>query len=306
VINSIDTTFEFSCPAKPDNVVFDSDKYLLCALVEDKPLEWFAWQAVNGDNYKQREVAINALGSDLEGKDFGINAIKKALEDPFWALRLEAIQALDGYSAGHSESLITLIRKRAETDNTAAVRAAAVRYLAQVRQDAELVAKEPWRKDLINVFRKALKDSSYAVVGAALEAINESNDQEALAAARELMKNRCNAELRGKISNILMAHDAPEAYDFVMESLEKAGGLTKYYLIEQFGSYLGGLSDNVKEKGIEVLKDLAQNSGAYYHRLAAYKALKAYDNRADVKAFREHLRKTETHPQLIELYRSGL
>jgi aminopeptidase N len=137
--------FEFQCPEKPLLVRFDEGNHLLKEMTFLKGIEELEFQLQ---------------------KDDVIGLKQSATEDPFWAVRRAALQAL---SPSLSAADIAFLEKRA-LDPKSAVRVAALRSLGDLHE-----------RSLGSFFEERYKaDDSYLVEAEALRSIGKCKDSSAI------------------------------------------------------------------------------------------------------------------------------
>jgi aminopeptidase N len=132
-----DESFSLPCPQKPLLVHFDEEELLLKELSFEKSKEELLYQLVH-DNAIGRMDAIAALKPSAADPRVAAALRKSATDDPFWAVRRDAIFPTDA----------SFLRLRATHDRSSAVRTAALAALGQLR-DASLAVffEERFRAD---------------------------------------------------------------------------------------------------------------------------------------------------------------
>jgi aminopeptidase N len=173
--------FEFQCAEKPVLVRFDEGNHLLKEMAFPKTVGELEFQ-LQKDDVLGRMWAAAQLSQHVA--DSGVpNALKQsATEDPFWAVRRAAIQAL---SPSLSAADIAFLEKRA-LDPKSAVRVAALRALGDLHE-----------RSLGSYFQERYKsDESYLVEAEALRSIGKCNDPSALPFLQE-------ASLRASPENVI-------------------------------------------------------------------------------------------------------
>jgi aminopeptidase N len=146
--------FEFPCPSKPLDVIFDDGHHLLKELIFPKDFEELAFEIKNADAVGRMRAAVE-IGRHPRGLPVLIDVSKT---DPFWAVRRSAVETLGGLG----RSVDIGVFKAGCGDPDSRVRAASVRALST---KPGLSAPADYFKAL---FRK---DSSYVVQAAALKAL---------------------------------------------------------------------------------------------------------------------------------------
>ncbi|MEZ5039754.1 MAG: M1 family metallopeptidase [Saprospiraceae bacterium] len=149
--------FPFPCDDQPLMVRFDPDQVLLKEWTFKKTKEALLFQAKK-DTVMGRLWAVQQLSAHLDDPKV-LDFLKKCVqEDPFWAVRREALQTL-----AKAEQAISPILENALQDRHSRVRAAALNALGDLRQDQ-------WHATFKKVYET---DSSYVVQAEAVRALGK-------------------------------------------------------------------------------------------------------------------------------------
>jgi aminopeptidase N len=155
-------SFSFPLEEEPRLVNFDALKYLLCHKSEGKSMAEWMYQYYHAPLYLDRFEALESIaaGGEKLGKDSLIMIIRASLADKAWNIRKTAIELffskMDNYQGEFRDKIHALAIK----DPKSQVRATAI---------ATIDALEKSQGEAI--YRLALKDSSYLVVGIALNSL---------------------------------------------------------------------------------------------------------------------------------------
>ncbi len=157
--------FEFPCAEKPLLVRFDEGDHLLKEMTFPKTVEELVFQ-LQKDDVIGRMWAASQLSPHLADSRASDALRQSATEDPFWAVRRAALQAL---SPSLSTADIAFLRERA-LDPKSAVRVAALRALGDLHEHS-----------LESFFQDRYKeDDSYLVEAEALRSIGKGKDPTAI------------------------------------------------------------------------------------------------------------------------------
>jgi aminopeptidase N len=165
-----DTVYTLSAPAKPHLVLFDKGNWLLKEVHFHKSRDEWSYQAEIAESPVDRLNAIKALSSLPDSDDVIPLLARVALHDRFWAVRSQAISALDE-NFTQRDSMKQIIKSTllaACRDSNSHVRDAAVSYLSTRRGD-----------EVVSALHAALNDSSYVVVAAALRSLAKADSAHA-------------------------------------------------------------------------------------------------------------------------------
>lgn len=250
-MNSKSDSVKFTLSSKPDLVNVDAEKILLMRKTDNHTMDEYAFQYKNAPLYVDRLEAINAAAKDLkEAKAQEI--ILSALKDTYFGLRIKAIKALKLDDSDLGKKALPEIVKIAKTDDHTLARAAAIEALAGLKDQSYM-----------SLFKDALKNPSYAIDGAALNAIADLDETEALTLAKSLEKDSKN-DLAAAIMQIYMSNGDEANFPYVIKAFGAASIQDKFQLVSGFATMLMKVNntDYVKQ-GVDELKGLAVQYKVY-------------------------------------------
>lgn len=160
LINSREQSFSFPVSAKPDLIDLDVDKILVGQIRDNKTLDNYIYQYSYAPTYVNRVKAIEQATFNNKEKA-AQQLLLKALDDKSATLRAMALKGFnlkdEQLKAFAGEKIAAL----AKNDKNSNVRAVAIARLAMSGDKA-----------YVPVFRNGLKEQSYKVIGASLQAMN--------------------------------------------------------------------------------------------------------------------------------------
>lgn len=165
-----DTVFVLPARSRPSQVIFDKGNWLLKELHWTRSAAEWREQAEFAEHAVDRMRAIQEL-SGGPGNAANVPFMTKiATSDPFWAVRREALTALDRMDSADDagKKLISAALVKATADSRSAVRQAAVLQLRKYRGE-----------NVVRALIAALKDSSYRVVANSLRALAKADSANA-------------------------------------------------------------------------------------------------------------------------------
>lgn len=233
----------FKADAKIDLTHFDADNMLLAVINESKTPQEYYYQFEHAPLYMDKEDASNAIiAGRIETVTPGlVRMISGALLDPFFGVRelgLELIQALPDSAQDLFEKTIVEI---AQHDPKASIRSEAIVTLRGVHPENHMA-----------LFTKAVDDSSYAVVGAAINAIADLDGAAALAQANKYLNNK-NGRLQMTIST-LIAEEATTDYTAYFDTQLSRKSVYSFATLNSYALYLQRQDSNTVHKAIPQLK----------------------------------------------------
>lgn len=242
---------KFSLASKPDLVNVDAEKILLIRKTDNHTIDEFAFQYKNAPLYVDRLEAINAAAKDLKEVK-AQDIILSALKDPYFGLRIKAIKALKLDDSDLGKKALPVIIKIAKTDDHTLVRAAAIDALATLKDQSYMP-----------LFKDALKNPSYAIGGAALNAIADLDKTAALTLAKGLEKDSKN-DLAAAIMQVYMSNGDEADFPYVIKAFGAAGIQDKFQLVGGFATMLMKVNNtDYLKQGVDELKNLAVQYKVY-------------------------------------------
>lgn len=231
-------TFSFAYQKHPDLINVDADKVLLCEKKDNKNLNEFIYQyKAPGSNYVDRREAIEFCAK-RQSDPAALALLLTALNDPYHGLRNLTLGKLDLKNSTVKSAAEKKIAEMASKDPKRPVRAKAIGLLATYENKAYLP-----------VFQTGVKDSSYSVAGAALQALAEMDNDAAVAATRELLKQPAKGDLIGAIAGVAASNGIEEAVDPVNQAFGNMGlSQAKLEMLQPLAQLLAKTKDNAKVK----------------------------------------------------------
>jgi aminopeptidase N len=239
-----------------NGVMIDDQQMLLAKIREEKPFYQYVFQYYNGGTYKARKTGLieGTKSNNLHPEQL----IMDALKDPFWHIRILAIERVNKLKDENRLKALEIIKSLAINDANSQVRATALTFLSKNYDEKEL---ETLLIDRIE------KDQSYLVVSTALVNVGKANPTLALEKAKKLEIEPSSQMVVG-IGQLYSGHATAEAYSFFEKSL--LGTVLKGY--DQVGMMNSFTLFNVRqdldiiEKSFSVYSYLKEN-GEYYTKM---------------------------------------
>jgi aminopeptidase N len=175
-MNSLADTFTFATPTKPDLVNVDGEKILLCTKKDNKSVENYVHQLKFAKKYLDRREALEYIGTNLDSNTSLRPYMLMGLKDPYAGLReltLAKYKKMD-LNAEEEKAIYAI----AMNDKEKTTRAKAIDVLARTVNS-----------NYKSLYVAGVKDSSYTVAGASLEALSLIDDKAANSFIAELSKD---------------------------------------------------------------------------------------------------------------------
>jgi len=264
VFDSLSQTFTFPAFEKPLLVNVDADKALLWQKTESKTADEYLYQYEHAPLYMDRFEALAYFAQNQGSEATATDGIVKALDDKYWSLRRDAVDALD-----LSDQMLPRVKDKltqmAQRDPRSLVRAQALTKLSSLKDSS-----------MLSLFTNALKDSSYAVVATGLSGVYELAPTKALPEAKKLM-NEKSSTVAGAVMYVLTESGDSTLHPYFVQHIQSASSGDKFSAVMTYGKYLSTLSFNNTRQHLNELYDLAANDPQWFIRYAAVSAL--YDVR---------------------------
>jgi aminopeptidase N len=254
VMMSRTDTFSYHYRRKPDLINVDGDKVLLAKRNDHKSIHNFVYQYHHAGLYLDRLEAIEACAKAQDTSEAARQLLADALNDPFYGIQNEAIQALDMKNDQVGQLTVPILKKLLQQDKHSAVRAAALSALTDEDPAAQ--------KELVT---EALKDSSLHVEATALGILEKIDPAAAYRQAKAFEKD-AEAPLTQVVCAVLAKKQNPEDFAYIRKNLEENGSFSKFGYLHPFLYMLShAISDTqVVQNGLDQVKSFAEGIGPRY------------------------------------------
>jgi len=289
-ITKADQTFSFQVADKPTLVKFDSEAQLLGQIEEERTQEELIFQFYHARNYLQRYEVLDLVQNKTT--DFTVSGLlRNALNDNFYAVRRAALDHLRGFHGPNTTAMRAEVQRLATVDPSSAVRAQALTTLATFPNENYAAA-----------YQTALRDSSYAVGAAAINALAKSPKINAKTQISAL-DNTSNSTLLVAIANYYVQRGSMEQYAWFMRRLPDLTDMDLYSYLPAFGAFMVQMPVIEREKGVKMLETLARTHPQYFVRLGAYRGLTALaPSQPAIKSVLADIKLKETDERLKAFY----
>ena len=282
--------FEFEGTDRPDLVLVDSEFLLIGEIEHDKTPKQYHFQFTRyAENVRAR---IDALDYFLNDPNDSLSQIilKKALNDPFWVIRDEALQVFEKDSTDLFIKNEEWIKELAMHDPSSLVKAEAIAVLA---------SKE--RSKYIDIFQSNLYDSSYSVAGQALYAYLQSGIED-VDGVIEYFKDETNFNITSSLADYYIKNQDHDHFDWFSDKLNTYASSDLWYFIKLFGMYLLTAPEDQIKEGLKELEYIAVNHSQFYNRLSAYQSLELFSDYEGVPEMLRQIKDKETDSRLRGYY----
>lgn len=285
-------TFTLNASTKPDLVLIDPDKVLLAEIKHELSKDMYLHQAQHATHFYHRLIGLTKYAPLATSFEEVIPIAQSFLNDPFWVNRSVAIGSFDEYDGPVQEEVIEQLKKIAISDPVPGVRAEALTALGSISgfEDVALV-------------KSALNDSSYTVVGAALDMLlNQGMPPVAVNDMLEPFHDYMDIRVVIAIADYYVSRSVAGKADWLSSKLKAVQGEDRYYLLPYVSEYLLPLSPQEQKNALEVLFEIAKNDANYYVRAATVNALEMLDTEGELESQINAIKEAETDPRFFEFY----
>lgn len=243
-VNDKTDTLTFHVVSKPDLVNVDGDKILLAKKTDNKSLDEYVFQYFNAPLYMDRYEGIEAAQLNESDKG-GQKVLIAALKDKYYGLRIKAIRALKMNNEDVHNAALPVLVTLAKNDDNTLVRAAAISVLGKLKDPAYM-----------DIYKSAINNESYAIQGAALNAMNQLDPAQALTLAKKFESDNSGALTQAMVG-VFASSGKSEAWPFVYKQFTKADINGKFGLIRNFCAMTASVDNPAyAQQGIEEIKNV--------------------------------------------------
>jgi hypothetical protein len=225
--------------------------------------------------FLDRYEALEGLAQNAKDS-VAAHVIVSALNDKFWTLRLDAINALKDLQPGHEKEIKETLVMLAKRDEKSLVRSAAIDFLASHYTDA----------DLQDLYKNGMNDRAYSVLGSSLGAIAKAKPEEGMALAKQY-ENEKSVDVLYAVADMYANYGSDDNNDFYVKSESKFTGFNKIGFVTEYAAFLTRVKkDQTVISGAELLAGIAKDPltnkwVAYYAKKSLKDLATMYDDRIE-------------------------
>ena len=249
-LSSIDTTFAVPVKGKVITVVPDFDEVILSTTKDTKDADMFVEQYYVGKNWRTRN---NALINGYRSSKFQ-QLVLDAMNDPFYAIRAKAMDYSSRLRDENIAKAKEIMASKVNTDPAPTARVAAVNALAKLNYDG-----------IVEVCKERIqKDSSFAVIGAALKILNQKDPAAGMAMVEDLEKMKSGV-IDVEIANMYVENEDPRAFEFMKNALMsgRVTGFNEVGMLNLITTYGAKSGIDELDKVVDVMNSVKVNGGMY-------------------------------------------
>ena len=234
--NRIDTLV-FDYVSRPDLINVEADKMLLVEKKDNKSLDNYIHQYKYAGNFIDRREAIE-FASQKTSDPKALALIKIALKDKYHGLRNYTIGKLNMKDAKLRKEVEPVLADLAAHDTKSTVKSNALGLLSSYKDDKYK-----------SLFLQNVADSSYAVSGAALDALYQQDPEAGLEQAKKLGAQPAKGKLVEAITMILISSGDEGGFDVIARVFDNMPpSQAKFNLLQPLCEILSNIKDTEKVK----------------------------------------------------------
>ncbi|MBB6501555.1 M1 family metallopeptidase [Pedobacter cryoconitis] len=247
-MNSKSDTLNFKLAAQPKLVNVDADKITLCKKTDHKSIAEFLFQYQHAPLYLDRLEAIDA--AIVQQTDpLARQLLLAALQDKYYGLRIKTMSSIDPANTALVTAALPVILKIAQSDENNLAKAQAMK----------IIGSAPGAAEQLPLFNEGLKNSSYAVQGAALQALATLKPNEALNIAKTFEKDN-KGDLTKSILSIYAKSGSDTEWPFVYKNYKENDPQAQFEMLRDFSRMTAQVKNpEYAQQGITELKKMGIN-----------------------------------------------
>lgn len=300
LVNKAQQTFDIPLKFTPKMVLLDPENILVGKIEHQKSQPELIYQFYNAKSIATKLDVLETLTFIPEDDttfynppaDKNIrNLLIDATKDKFWRVRQFAIQKFFDYDGDDFLEVEKALQYRVIHDERSYVRA-----------DAILAMKGFQNSQNDKLFRDALKDSSYTVQAAAIEALLASRPSDAVDIALKF-DTSTNPNIFAAVANYFAEEASPLRFEWFENHLKQLKGSDLYQVLGIFGTYLVKSTPEIQLRSLPLLNDITTKDTQWYVRFAGVQTLSLIDENKEAKELLKKVIEAETDVRLQKIYK---
>ena len=290
-VENAQNSFTFSFNKLPKLINIDAKHVLLAEIADKKTLEEYIYQFNNAPHYLDRRLSLEDISKNQSNKE-AFNTLIKALNDPYYEIRVLALENIDLFQKYNKKEAIDKIVNLAQSDPKTLVQAAAISVLGKL--------VDPIYKSL---FEKGMTSESYAVTGNSLTSLYLIDKQTAITKVNSLSEDTKDY-LADAITTIYISEKDKTKLPFIAKHLLKGLFLTEDKRTQQtYGEAFKWISESDNIEAITNLTNDFVKLGLQYKK---YNFDKMSVNMLNQLVYTQQQSKNSNKNELILILKTGI
>ena len=290
-VNNAQNSFTFSFNKLPKFINIDAKHVLLAEIADKKTVEEYIFQFNNAPHYLDRRLALEEIAKNQVNKE-AFNTLIKALNDPYYEIRVMALENIDLFQKYNKKEAIDKVVKLAQSDSKTLVQAAAISVLGKL--------VDPIYKPF---FEKGMTSESYAVTGNSLTSLYQIDKQSALTKVNSLSEDTKNY-LADAITTIYISEKDKTKLPFIANHLLKGLFLTEDKRTQQ--TYAEAFKWISESDNVEAITNLTNDFVKLGLQYKKYKFDELSVNMLNQMVYTQQQSKNSNKNELILILKTGI
>ncbi|MDI9357024.1 MAG: M1 family metallopeptidase [Chitinophagaceae bacterium] len=237
-------------------------------------------------------MKVDALASLANApKELFLEAIELALEDSFHHIKIEALALIKDTNIKKYPNILKKIISLTK-DKNSLVRASALSTLSSYNIEQQ-------------IFEKALADSSYSVVGQAIDALLENKTQ--IPTPLEPFKNIDNIQISIPFAQFFIRNYKQDELKWFINTLLKQTGIKKTHFLSYFIQYIATDTKKRTDEVLHLLTFLATKDNQEENKIFAFQGITLFDaHKKEIQKLISSLIENESTLHIKEAFQSIL
>ncbi|HEY9222407.1 MAG TPA: M1 family aminopeptidase [Lutibacter sp.] len=290
-VDSAQNSFTFSFNRLPKLINIDAKHVLLAEIADKKSLQEYIYQFNNAPHYLDRRLALEEIVKEQSNKE-AFNALLKAFNDPYYEIRILALENIDLFQKYNKKEAIDKIVNMAQSDPKTLVQAAAISVLGKL--------VDPIYKPL---FVNGMNSESYAVTGKSLISLYQIDKQAALSKLNTLPEDT-KKYMADAVTTIYISEKDKTKLPFIANHILKGMFLTEDKRTQQiYGEAFKWIAESDNKEAITNLTNDFVKLGLQYKK---YKFDELSVNMLNQMVYTQQQSKNSNKNELILLLKTGI
>jgi len=290
-VENAQNSFTFSFNKMPKLINIDAKHVLLAEIAVKKTVNEYIYQFNNAPHYLDRRFALEEISKDQSNKDV-FNTFIKALNDPYYEIRILALENIDLFQKSNKKEAIDKIVKMAQSDPKTLVQAAAIGVLGKL--------VDPVYKPL---FENGMNSESFAVTGKSLISLYQIDKQAALTKLNAINEDT-KTYLADAVTSIYISEKDKTKLPFIANHILKGMFLTEDKRTQQtYAEAFKWISESDNKEAITNLTNDFVKLGLRYKK---YKFDQMSINMLNQLVYAQQQSKNSNKNELIIILKTGI
>ncbi len=290
-VDSAQNSFTFSFNKLPKLINIDAKHVLLAEIAVKKTLNEYIYQFNNAPHYLDRRLALEEIAKEQSNKE-AFNTLLKAFNDPYYEIRIMALENIDLFQKYNKKEAIDKIVKMAQSDPKTLVQAAAISVLGKL--------VDPIYKP---IFVNGMDSESYAVNGKSLISLYQIDKQAALSKLNTLPEDT-KKYMADAVTTIYISEKDKTKLPFIANHILKGMFLTEDKRTQQiYGEAFKWIAESDNKEAITNLTKDFVTLGLRYKK---YKFDQLGVNMLNQLVYAQQQSKNSNKEELIIILKTGI